>query len=165
MTNWGDKTSNCWERGCSRTLNSTRGSSCSSRDFNFSIWKSRLVSEYRWLSLGRVITGNDCNQSSVINLGTSRRMTNPEKDVKTRSQIWKCSTNGKATQVPMITQVPLGFSRYIWHDTKIVLQKSVISHTHICEPGSEFNSIQYKHLHMPTYKLSRWRARRTKITW
>ena len=26
------------------------------------------------------------------------------------------------------------------------------------------NSIQYRHLHAPTYKLSRWRARRTKIT-
>ena len=27
----------------------------------------------------------------------------------------------------------------------------------------QFNSIQYRHLHAPTYKLSRWRARRIKI--
>ena len=25
----------------------------------------------------------------------------------------------------------------------------------------QFNSIQYRHLHAPTYKISRWRARRT----
>ena len=28
----------------------------------------------------------------------------------------------------------------------------------------QFNSIQYRHLHAPTFKLSRWCARRTKIT-
>ena len=29
----------------------------------------------------------------------------------------------------------------------------------------QFNSIQFRYLHAPTYKLSRWRARRTQKTW
>ena len=29
----------------------------------------------------------------------------------------------------------------------------------------KFNSIQFRYLHAPTYKLSRWRARRTQKTW
>ena len=54
----------------------------------------------------------------------------------------------------------VGFSSSMLFYISLFSSKKLI----ICLNIFIFNSIQYRHLHAPTYKLSRWRARRTKIT-